>query len=112
MTSYNIDIVQMIRFQQLYEIYTDFISQQMDEEALQFLPYLLETQERLILENDMKARAIFNIGAEYQLGRMTLGLNVRNLFNTNYKRSGMNTKMIPQKGRWFMFDVAYQFWTK
>ena len=109
MTSYNIDIVQMIRFQQLYEIYTDFISQQMDEEALQFLPYLLETQERLILENDMKARAIFNIGAEYQLGRMTLGLNVRNLFNTNYERSGMNTKLIPQKGRWFMFDVAYQF---
>lgn len=109
MTSYNIDIVQMIRFQQLYEIYTSFTSQQMDEEALQFLPYLLETQERLILENDMKARAIFNIGAEYQLGRMTLGLNVRNLFNTNYERSGMNTKMIPQKGRWFMFDVAYQF---
>ena len=109
MTSYNIDIVQMIRFQQLYEIYTSFTSQQMDEEALQFLPYLLETQERLILENDMKARAIFNIGAEYQLGRMTLGLNVRNLFNTNYERSGMNTKLIPQKGRWFMFDVAYQF---
>ena len=109
MTSYNIDIVQMIRFQQLYEIYTSFTSQQMDEEALQFLPYLLETQERLILENDMKARAIFNIGAEYQLGRMTLGLNVRNLFNTNYERSGMNTKKIPQKGRWFMFDVAYQF---
>ncbi len=109
MTSYNIDIVQMIRFQQLYEIYTSFTSQQMDEEALQFLPYLLETQERLILENDMKARAIFNIGAEYQLGRMTLGLNVRNLFNTNYERSGMNTKLIPQKGRWFMFDVAYKF---
>lgn len=109
MTSYNIDIVQMIRFQQLYEIYTSFTSQQMDEEALQFLPYLLETQERLILETDMKARAIFNVGAEYQMGKVTIGLNVRNLFNTKYDRSGMNTKLIPQKGRWFMFEVAYKF---
>ena len=68
-----------------------------------------EAQEHIILKNDMKARAIFNIGAEYQLGKVTLGLNVRNLFNTKYERSGMNTKLIPQKGRWYMFDIAYKF---
>ena len=45
----------------------------------------------------------------FQLGKVTLGLNVRNLFNTKYERSGMNTKLIPQKGRWYMFDIAYKF---
>ena len=109
MTSYNINIVQMIRLQQIAYMYSDFISQGMEEQALALYPALMEAQESIILENDMKARAIFNIGGEYQLGRLTLGLNVRNLFNTSYNRSGMNTKLIPQKGRWFMFEVAYKF---
>ena len=57
----------------------------------------------------MPARAIVNIGADYQWKKLTLGFNVRNLFNTTYYRSGMNTKLVPQKGLWFMFDVAYKF---
>ena len=57
----------------------------------------------------MPARAIVNIGAEYQLDRLSIGFNVRNLFNTRYYRSGMNTSLVPQKGCWFIFDVAYKF---
>lgn len=109
MTSYNINTVQMIRFQQLYNIFMDLANQNKAEEAEEFYPLLVQAQERLILETDMKARAIFNVGAEYQMGKVTIGLNVRNLFNTKYDRSGMNTKLIPQKGRWFMFEVAYKF---
>ncbi len=109
MTSYNINTVQMIRFQQLYNIFMDLVNQNKAEEAEEFYPLLVQAQERLILETDMKARAIFNVGAEYQMGKVTIGLNVRNLFNTKYDRSGMNTKLIPQKGRWFMFEVAYKF---
>jgi iron complex outermembrane receptor protein len=109
MTSYNINIVQLIRFQQLSSMIANLLEQQMTERAAEMIPLAQEAQEHIILKNDMKARAIFNIGAEYQLGKVTLGLNVRNLFNTQYNRSGMNTKLIPQKGRWFMFDVAYKF---
>ena len=109
MTSYNINIVQMIRFQQLLDIYYTLLEQNLENDANAWLPYLQEAQDGFILQNDMKARAIVNVGAEYQLGKMTLGLNVRNLFNTKYDRSGMNTKLIPQKGRWFMFEVAYKF---
>ncbi len=109
MTSYNINIVQLIRFQQLSSMIANLLEQQMTERAAEMIPLAQEAQEHIILKNDMKARAIFNIGAEYQLGKVTLGLNVRNLFNTKYERSGMNTKLIPQKGRWYMFDIAYKF---
>ena len=108
-TSYNINIVQLIRFQQLSSMIANLLEQQMTERAAEMIPLAQEAQENIILKNDMKARAIFNIGAEYQLGKVTLGLNVRNLFNTKYERSGMNTKLIPQKGRWYMFDIAYKF---
>lgn len=108
-TSYNINIVQLIRFQQLSSMIANLLEQQMTERAAEMIPLAQEAQEHIILKNDMKARAIFNIGAEYQLGKVTLGLNVRNLFNTKYERSGMNTKLIPQKGRWYMFDIAYKF---
>lgn len=109
MTSYNINIVQLIRFQQLSSAIANLLEQQMTERAAEMIPLVQEAQEHIILKNDMKARAIFNIGAECQLGKVTLGLNVRNLFNTKYERSGMNTKLIPQKGRWYMFDIAYKF---
>ena len=55
------------------------------------------------------ARVVFNLGADYALGRFTLGFNVHNLFNKRYYRSGMSTGLMPQKGRWMLFDVAYKF---
>ena len=63
----------------------------------------------LIARKTMPARLLFNIGGEYQFGKFTLGLNIRNLFNAQYNRSGMNTLLVPQKGRWWMVNVAYKF---
>ena len=57
----------------------------------------------------MDPRVIVDLGAEYKLNKLTLGLNVHNLFNTKYNQSGSNTKLIPQKGLWFMASVAYKF---
>jgi hypothetical protein len=50
-----------------------------------------------------------NVGAEYKIGKLTLGLNVHNLLNTHYNRSGMNTALVPQQGRWWMASASYQF---
>ena len=58
---------------------------------------------------DMPARAIVNLGADYQIGKLTLGLNIHNLFDTRYDRSGMNTNLVPQQGRWWTVGVCYQF---
>ena len=62
-----------------------------------------------IYKGDMDPRVIVDLGAEYKLNKLTLGLNVHNLFNTQYNQSGSNTKLIPQKGLWFMASVAYKF---
>ena len=48
-----------------------------------------------------------NIGAEYQLTpHVQVGLNIRNLFNTQYSQSGMNTVLVPQRGRWYMANIG------
>jgi outer membrane receptor protein involved in Fe transport len=57
-------------------------------------------------KGDMPARVIINLGGEYTLGPVTIGLNIHNLFNTSYDRSGLNTNLIPQQGRWLMATVG------
>ena len=57
-------------------------------------------------KGDMPARVIINLGGEYTLGPVTLGFNIHNLLNTSYNRSGSNTQLIPQQGRWFMATVG------
>ena len=52
---------------------------------------------------------VMDIGANYDIGRLELSLNVHNLLNRQYSLSGACTGLIPQKGRWFRFDVAYTF---
>ena len=85
----------------------------MYEEETDEYRYLYEETEQIKKEinakRDIPARAIFNVGADYQIGKLTLGLNIRNLFDTHYDRSGMNTVLVPQQGRWWTASVSYQF---
>jgi iron complex outermembrane receptor protein len=60
----------------------------------------------VIIKKEMPARAIVSLGGEYTLGPVTLGLNVHNLLGTHYYRSGMNTNLIPQQGRWFLASIG------
>jgi len=55
---------------------------------------------------EMPARCILNLGGEYTFGPVTLGLNIHNLLGTHYNRSGMNTNLIPQQGRWFLATIG------
>ena len=54
----------------------------------------------------MSARCIVNIGGAYTLGPVTIGLDIHNLLDTRYHRSGMNTNVIPQQGRWFLATLG------
>ena len=58
---------------------------------------------------DHKPLLLVNLGAQYKLNKFTLGFDVRNLFNIYYERSGMGTGVVPQKGRWFTFQISYKF---
>ena len=61
------------------------------------------------IKKDISSYFTVNLGATYKIGNLELGFNVHNLFDKNYYRSGASTGLIPQKGRWFMFDIAYKF---
>lgn len=98
--TYNYDLVRLIEF---YKYLADVALEDIDAEDI------AEMSGNLIMRKEMPSRVIFNIGAEYQIGKLTLGANIHNLFDTYYYRSGMNTNVVPQKGRWFMFDIAYKF---
>ena len=93
----------------MYERYKD----NMTEEVLEYISHLNELANQQIKEipvyNDIDARVLFDLGAKYTLGKVELGLDVKNVFNTEYKQSGMSTGLLPQRGRWFTFDVALKF---
>ena len=70
---------------------------------------IIELSDEYSSEQSIDARAILNIGADYKIGRLTLGLNVRNLLNTRYNRGGMDAPLMPQQGRWWTASVSYNF---
>ena len=107
-TTYNLDVVEMINAYTL-SAESQNLNYENEAEVAAYLTKLNEVMSRLVMHKEIPSRAIFNVGAEYKLNHFTFGLNVRNLFNHKYYRSGMNTNVVYQKGRWFMFDVAYHF---
>ena len=107
MTSYNIDLEQYARSRQEYLDY-DFcrIIPSMKELADEHLAHAIDAARRTVGSNEMPARCILNVGGKYTFGPVTIGLDVHNLLGTHYHRSGMNTTLIPQQGRWFMGSIA------
>ena len=57
----------------------------------------------------LNARAIFNIGLDYQYKRVAASLSVYNLLNTNYYQGGSMFIPLPQQKRNFMFTLSYSF---
>jgi len=105
-TSYNTDAVKLTQAQHEFEL----AAKSDNEEDYQwYMDHAYQLLSQMIWKGNMNARLLVNLGAEYQFGKLTLGMNVHNLFGTKYFRSGMNTKLVPQKGMWFMFNIAYKF---
>ena len=105
-TSYNTDLVQLVRTAADIAAYQKYAAAGMEKEAMAALEDAISHVRQLIMHKDMPARAIVNLGGEYQLGPVTLGLDIHNLLNTRYDRSGMNSNLIPQQGRWFLASVG------
>lgn len=105
-TSYNTDLVKLIQVYTYTEMAQYYYKQGDMEKALIYGMQALEATRHVMLEKDMPARAIVNLGGQYSIGPVTLGLEIHNLLNTHYYRGGMNTNLIPQQGRWFMGSVG------
>ena len=101
--TYNLDVVEMLRFLKFAENVTE---EHIIDPAFWDQYKLLAS--KLIMNKRIPSRVIFNLGAEYKIDKFTFGINVHNLFDKYYYRSGMNTNIVPQRGRWFMFDIAYK----
>ena len=68
-----------------------------------------ENKKSIPVSKDIPARVLFDVGATYKWRNLTFGFNVKNLFNKSYYQSGLSTGLVPQRGRWMLFDVAYKF---
>ena len=80
---------------------------QKDQESIDYYTNLLNQTERHEIDTQENSpRFLVNLGAEYTLGRVKFALNVNNLFDKYFERSGMGSGRAPQKGRWFMFTTA------
>jgi len=80
-----------------------------DEQMMKAADELLESFTNIPMREEYPARLIFNVGANYTIGPIEASVNVHNLFNHKYSQSGMSTGLIPQRGRWLLFDIAYRF---
>ena len=105
--SYFQDLNQISEWSRLYEFLINL--DQDDPRFEKAYLRLFELQEQYSIEHSIDARAILNIGADYKIGRLTLGLNVRNLLNTRYDRCGIEAPLMPQQGRWWTASVSYKF---
>ena len=105
-TTYNTDLVKMVQISKETNLAFEAYNRGDMQEYQYYTKHVVELAGEIIFKRDMPARILFNVGADYQLGPVTLGLNIHNLFDTSYERSGMNTNVIPQQGRWFMGTVG------
>lgn len=108
-TTYNSDVVQFFSALRYAAYAVDAIERGNMEAAAEWTELAGEASEHIVYQRDIKASLLCNVGAEYQIGQLTLGANVHNVFNTQRFLSGMSTKLVPQKGRWFMVTVGYHF---
>ena len=108
-TSYNADLVQLVHAANGLMAYQQYASAGMQAEAAAAMQSAIFAARGVIIKKEMPARAIVSLGGEYTLGPVTFGLNVHNLLGTHYYRSGMNTNLIPQQGRWFLGSLAVRW---
>ncbi len=105
-TSHNTDLVKLIQGYGYLLAAEEAYKQGNVDLGNEYTYKALEYLNNIVMQKDMPARAIVNLGVQYKIGPVTLGLDIHNLLNTRYYRSGMNTNLIPQQGRWFMGSVG------
>ena len=98
-TSYNADALKLAQAsQESKKIYEIMEKERSEEHIRELLNEVLSIFSEIIGKDEMAARVIVNVGAEYNLNKLTFGINIHNLLNTKYNRSGMNTKLV--RGLW------------
>ena len=105
-TSYNIMISTLLKINELSEELEKITDPAKSLELAERLFDMVENE--LVKGQDIDPRLTINLGADYKpTPYMTVSLNIRNLLNHKYYQSGMNSGLVPQRGRWYMFSVGF-----
>lgn len=83
--------------------------QKNSEDLKDLVVIMSKALQEMLYEESIESRTLLDFGADYTLGPVTVGLDIHNLFNSHTYLSGMNTKLVPQKGRWWMVSLGYKF---
>ena len=109
-TSYNIDLEQYALSRTSYLDYAFYnLLPGREEKAAAAWEDAVASTAMIIRREEIPARCIISIGGDYTFGPVTIALHIHNLLGTRYHRSGMNTNVIPQQGRWFMGSITARF---
>ena len=108
-STYNVSVTTLSQIYGIAELLiTDAVDdEQYRQELTKLMIDLLDN--KLVSSQDINPRIVFDLGAEYRLGKLSFGLNIHNLFNKKYNQSGMDTGLVPQRGLWFLASVGYEF---
>jgi len=105
-TSYNTDLVKLIQATSYIYAATEYYSLGDMDHMREYGLMAIDAMQHITMQKDMSARAVVNLGGQYTVGTVTIGLDIHNLLGTRYYRSGMNTNLIPQQGRWFIGSIG------
>jgi iron complex outermembrane receptor protein len=59
-------------------------------------------------ELSIPSRVIVNLGATYQIKKLSLGIKSYNTFNHHYEQGGTSIGPIQQQGMWLLGEIAYK----
>ncbi len=105
----------LCRYQIWKTEYNDlYVRGNMSFQSKQYAPLvsnLLYVGEQVLYDPNYQlgARAIFNVGVDYQYKGVAASLSVYNLLNTSYYQGGSMFIPLPQQKRSFIFTLSYAF---
>ena len=85
------------------------ISTELIDEIQDYQDIIYNLNNNLYAHKEIDPYFTLDLGVDYTFRNLELSLNVKNLFNKKYYLSGASTGLIPQRGRWLLFEVAYKF---
>ena len=104
--TYNVSFSKLSQLYELTELYEDAVdNEQYQTELALMMQDILEN--KLVSSMDIGSRIVFDLGAEYRIGKVSLGVDIHNLLNKKYNQSGMDTGLVPQRGRWVLGTIAF-----
>ena len=108
--TYNVSFIVLRQIQGLYQLIGEAYGNG-DTELGDYYINVAEQaiDERLVSVLPISSRLVLSLGGEYHIGKVSLGLDIHNVLNKKYNQSGMNTGLVPQRGRWILGTIGYEF---